>query len=165
MERLDQGHLHPKLTCPGRESNTAPRWEASTLDKNHTNSLLTAVRNIYSTYELIYYSLHCSGAGRRADPRRRTIQRRRRKSRPQRTSCSGTGRTRTSSSRTRRKRRRRRKEERPWEQRIRSSCRGGHCLKPRGAVFVKNCWSILFEAVLRIRDILVRIQIRIRTSD
>jgi hypothetical protein len=48
VERLDQGHLHPKpevprgFACPGRESN--PQWEASTLEKIHSNSLF----NCYS---------------------------------------------------------------------------------------------------------------------
>ncbi len=45
MERLDQGHLHPKpgLTCPGRNSNP----EASTLEKSHPDSLLIGIRNCY----------------------------------------------------------------------------------------------------------------------
>ncbi len=49
MERLDQGYLHPNLVVPvlkypGRESNQGhPRWEASTLERNHSNSLLTAI--------------------------------------------------------------------------------------------------------------------------
>ncbi len=46
MKRLDQGHHHPKLevprlTCPSRESNPGlPGWEASTLEKSHSNSFL-----------------------------------------------------------------------------------------------------------------------------
>ncbi len=48
-------HLHPKLevpglTCPGWESNPASvvgGWEASTLEKSHSNSLLIANQNIY----------------------------------------------------------------------------------------------------------------------
>jgi hypothetical protein len=45
MKRLDQGHLHPKpevprLTCPGRELNPGPWWEAKTLEKSHSNRLL-----------------------------------------------------------------------------------------------------------------------------
>ncbi len=32
------------LTCPGRETN---RWEASTLEKSHSNRLLIAIRNIH----------------------------------------------------------------------------------------------------------------------
>ncbi len=49
MGRLDQGHLHPKLevsglSCPGRESNPS-----LTLEKSHQDSLLMAVRNMYST--------------------------------------------------------------------------------------------------------------------
>jgi hypothetical protein len=53
MKRLDQGHLHPKLEVPGlipgRESNLGLYvcWEASTLEKSHSNSLLIAIRNIY----------------------------------------------------------------------------------------------------------------------
>jgi hypothetical protein len=45
MKRLE-GHLHPKLevpgmTCVGRESEPGPpRWEASTLEKSHSNILL-----------------------------------------------------------------------------------------------------------------------------
>ncbi len=52
MERLDQGHLHPKLEvpglrCPDRESNLeTPRSEASTLEKSDSNSLLIAILNI-----------------------------------------------------------------------------------------------------------------------
>jgi hypothetical protein len=53
MERLFQGHLHPllehpRLACPGRESNPArpPRWEAGTLAKSYPDSLWIAIRNI-----------------------------------------------------------------------------------------------------------------------
>jgi hypothetical protein len=53
MKRLDQGHLHPKtrgprtdMSRPGIEPGR-PRWEASTLEKSHLNSLLIAIRNIY----------------------------------------------------------------------------------------------------------------------
>jgi hypothetical protein len=41
MKRLDQGHLHPKPGEPG-----PPRWEASTLEKSHSNSLLIAIRSV-----------------------------------------------------------------------------------------------------------------------
>jgi hypothetical protein len=53
MKRLDQGYLHPKLevpelTCPGRKSNPGLHlWEASILEKSHSNSLLIALLNIY----------------------------------------------------------------------------------------------------------------------
>jgi hypothetical protein len=53
MERLDQGHLHPKLkisrlTCLGQELNPdPPQWEASTLAKSYSNSILIAIQNIY----------------------------------------------------------------------------------------------------------------------
>jgi hypothetical protein len=30
-----------------------PAWEASTLEKSYPDSLLMAIRNIYSTYELV----------------------------------------------------------------------------------------------------------------
>jgi hypothetical protein len=43
MERLDLGHLHPNLEVPRL---TCP-WEASTLEKSHSNSLLMAIRNFY----------------------------------------------------------------------------------------------------------------------
>ncbi len=51
MERLDQGHLHPKLEVPGligpgRESNAGPRGEHSRTEP-FENTLLTAIRNIY----------------------------------------------------------------------------------------------------------------------
>ncbi len=51
MKRLDQAHLPPKLEVPdwhvqGIEPGP-PRWEASTLEKSHSNSLLIAIRNIY----------------------------------------------------------------------------------------------------------------------
>ncbi len=51
MERLYQGHLHPKhevprMTCFGGESNLGPRG-GSTLAKSYSNSVLTAIRNIY----------------------------------------------------------------------------------------------------------------------
>ncbi len=41
MKRLDQGHLHPKPEEPG-----PPRWEASTLEKSHSNSWLIAIRSV-----------------------------------------------------------------------------------------------------------------------
>jgi hypothetical protein len=37
MERLDQGHLHPKLEVPEPGS---PRWEASTPEKSHSNTII-----------------------------------------------------------------------------------------------------------------------------
>jgi hypothetical protein len=48
MERLDQGHIHPKLEVPrlkclGLESNPG---EASNLAKSYSNYMLTAFRNI-----------------------------------------------------------------------------------------------------------------------
>jgi hypothetical protein len=48
MKRLDQGHFHsklevPRLTCPG-----PPQWEASILEKSHSNSLCCC-QNLYST--------------------------------------------------------------------------------------------------------------------
>ncbi len=50
MRRLDQGHLHPllehpRLICPGRESNQAS--VVRTLAKSYLNSQLIAIRNIY----------------------------------------------------------------------------------------------------------------------
>ncbi len=50
MKKLDQGHLHPELevpglTCPSQESNLG-QWEASTLEKSHSNRLLIAIQNI-----------------------------------------------------------------------------------------------------------------------
>ncbi len=48
IKRLDQGQLQPKLDipgmiCPSRESNLR---EATTLEKNCSNSLLVDIRNI-----------------------------------------------------------------------------------------------------------------------
>ncbi len=42
-ERLDQVS---DMSRPGIEPGP-PRWEASTLEKNHSNSFLIAIRNIY----------------------------------------------------------------------------------------------------------------------
>ncbi len=54
MDRFDQGHLHPKLEVltpetdmsrPGTKSGP-PWWEASTLAKSYSDSVLIANRNI-----------------------------------------------------------------------------------------------------------------------
>jgi hypothetical protein len=50
MEKLDQGRLYPNLEVPGLTCSGPPAWEASTLEKSHPDSLLIAIRNIY-TYE------------------------------------------------------------------------------------------------------------------
>jgi hypothetical protein len=53
MEKLDQGHLHNKLEVPKTEMSQpgiVPRprkWDASNLEKSHSNSLLIAFLNIY----------------------------------------------------------------------------------------------------------------------
>ncbi len=47
MERLDQGHLHPRSDMSRPGIDPGPRWEASTLEKSHSNSFLIAIRNIY----------------------------------------------------------------------------------------------------------------------
>ncbi len=45
MKRLDQGHLHPKVELPRPGIEPGPlQWEASTLEKGHSNSLF----NCYS---------------------------------------------------------------------------------------------------------------------
>ncbi len=47
MKRLDQGHLHPKLEVQDWHVPAGNRTLASTPEKSHTNSLLTAIQNIY----------------------------------------------------------------------------------------------------------------------
>ncbi len=46
MERLEQDHFHPKLEVPGNEPGPS-WWEACTLAKSYSNSILIAIRNIY----------------------------------------------------------------------------------------------------------------------
>jgi hypothetical protein len=49
MKRHDQGRLHPKLKIPrltGIEPGL-PRWEARTLEKSHSNSLLMAIEHLH----------------------------------------------------------------------------------------------------------------------
>ncbi len=46
LKIFDQGHLHPKPEVLGIEPGPT-RWEASTLEKSHSNSLLTDNWNIY----------------------------------------------------------------------------------------------------------------------
>jgi hypothetical protein len=61
MERLDQGHLYPllevpRLTCPGTEIDPGPpRWQANTLAKSHSNSVLIAIQNIYMILQQHYH--------------------------------------------------------------------------------------------------------------
>jgi hypothetical protein len=45
VERLDQGHLHPQLEVRPGIKPRPPQWEASTLEKNHSNSLLQVHKN------------------------------------------------------------------------------------------------------------------------
>ncbi len=50
MERLDQGHLHPKLEVPRltsivQESNPGLHSGTSTLAKSYSNSILIAIWN------------------------------------------------------------------------------------------------------------------------
>jgi hypothetical protein len=57
MERLDQGHSHPKLevprlTCLGRESNLG--LEARTLAKSYSNIVLIASFKNYSSHGIVY---------------------------------------------------------------------------------------------------------------
>ncbi len=47
MERLEQGHLHPKLEFPGLTCLGPSRWEASTLAKNYSKSVLIATQKNY----------------------------------------------------------------------------------------------------------------------
>ncbi len=52
MERLDQGHLHPKLevpglTCPGRDSNSGLLRGMRALEKSHPDSLLISIQNFF----------------------------------------------------------------------------------------------------------------------
>jgi hypothetical protein len=54
MTRLDQGNLHNKLEVPPRTDMSrpgidpgSPLWEASTLEKSHSGSLLIEIRSIY----------------------------------------------------------------------------------------------------------------------
>jgi hypothetical protein len=68
MERLDQGYLHPNLVVrvlkyPGRESNQGhPRWEASTLERNHSNSLLTDIC-LHPRQDIFYIYPYITGNG------------------------------------------------------------------------------------------------------
>jgi hypothetical protein len=55
MERLDQGHLNPKLEVPRLAGNQTPASAVGgeLSSKSYLNSALTAIRNIYCIYELV----------------------------------------------------------------------------------------------------------------
>jgi hypothetical protein len=62
MERLDQGHLHPKLevpglTCPGRDSNSGLLRGMRALEKSHPDSLLIAIQNFFLHMSLRQFHL------------------------------------------------------------------------------------------------------------
>ncbi len=60
MERPDQGHLHPKLEVPGLTCPEfpPPRWEASTLAKSYSNSVIIAIWNICISFMRYKLALH-----------------------------------------------------------------------------------------------------------